>query len=239
MIPYMSEPETITLLYPYYQNGGMLNRHLSEWEGYKIKEKFKAIVVDDGSPTDPAINHLEGVDVGFPIELYRIKEDIPWNQDGARNLGMTHATGWCLISDMDHLLNAKNARKLAALTYDRAVHYVPNREKPDGSKYHHHPNTYFLTSDLYWLAGGYDESFRGYYGSDSVFKRQLNEISERQMLNVALTLYSREDIPDASTTNYGRKDSQYHILNNPELMERRKQMPGPIKPLNFEWERLL
>ena len=239
MIPYMSEPETITLLYPYYQNGGMLNRHLSEWEGYKIKEKFKAIVVDDGSPTDPAINHLEGVDVGFPIELYRIKEDIPWNQDGARNLGMTHATGWCLISDMDHLLNVTNARKLAALTYDRAVHYVPNREKPDGSKYHHHPNTYFLTSDLYWLAGGYDESFRGYYGSDSVFKRQLNEISERQMLNVALTLYSREDIPDASTTNYGRKDSQYHILNNPELMERRKQMPGPIEPLNFEWERLL
>ena len=239
MIPYTSEPETITLLYPYYQNGGMLNRHLSEWEGYKIKEKFKAIIVDDGSPTDPAINHLEGVDVGFPIELYRIKEDIPWNQDGARNLGMTHATGWCLISDMDHLLNVKNARKLAALTYDRAVHYVPNREKPDGSKYHHHPNTYFLTSDLYWLAGGYDESFRGYYGSDSVFKRQLNEISERQMLNVALTLYSREDIPDASTTNYGRKDSQYHILNNPELMERRKQMPGPIEPLNFEWERLL
>jgi len=59
------------------------------------------------------------------------------------------------------------------------------------------------------------------------------------MLGIALTLYSRDEVPDASTTNYGRKNSQYHILNNPELMERRKQMPGPIRPLNFEWERLL
>lgn len=234
-----SEPDTVTLVYAYYENGTMLDEHLREWSDYRLKKRFHAIIVDDGSSKDPAFDHLDGVDVGFPIELYRINEDIPWNQDGARNLGMTHANGWCLITDMDHLLNVKNAKKLVTRVYDPQVHYVPKREKADGSKHHLHPNSYFLTADTYWKAGGYDESFRGYYGSDSVFKRQLQQVSNREIFGVALTLYGQEVIPDASTTNYGRKNSVYHITNSPELMQRRKENPGPIPPLNFGWERLL
>lgn len=237
----MSEHKTITLVYAYYENGGMLDRHLQEWCDYRRKEYFRAIIVDDGSQEDPAIDHLRDVDVGFPIELYRINEDIPWNQDGARNLGMTHADGWCLITDMDHLLNVKNAKKLWSKSKDLNPNrfYVPKRELSDGSRYHVHPNTYILTRDMYWKAGGYDESFRGFYGSDSVFRRQLLATGRMQTHPVALSLFKRDSIPDASTTRYGRKGSIYHIANNQELMERRKQRPDPIPPLNFEWERLL
>jgi hypothetical protein len=217
----------------------MLDRHIEEWSEYRIKDKFRAIVVDDGSSKDPALDHLGGVDVGFPIELYRINVDIPWNQDGARNLGMHHADGWCLITDMDHLLNVKNAKKLATREVDQTLYYTLQRELQGGERYHPHPNTYFLTRDTYWKAGGYDESFRGYYGSDSVFQRQLEDTAETHKLPIALTLFKRDDIADASTTNYGRKNTEYHIANNPDLLLRRKTCPGPIPPLNFDWERLL
>lgn len=239
MTQFTHAPDTITLVYAYYENGGMLDRHLQEWSDYRLKGKFRAIIVDDGSSKDSAIDHLDGIDVGFPIELYRINEDIPWNQDGARNLGMTHTDGWCMITDMDHLLNVKNAKKLATREYDSESFYTFRRELQDGSKYHNHPNSYFLTRDMYWKAGGYDESFRGFYGSDSVFQHQLESITNPHRLPISLTLFSREDIPDASTTIYGRKDTEYHISRNPELLWRRKVKPGPIPPLNFEWERLL
>ena len=229
----------ITLVYAYYENGGMLDRQIKEWKKYKAKDRFKAIIVDDGSQNDPAESHLRGVDVGFDIELYRIDVDIPWNQDGARNLAMTHADGWCLITDMDHMLSVAEAKKLVKKTVDPNIHYTLQRIKPDGSDYHHHPNSYVLHREFYWKAGGYDESYRGYYGSDGVFKRQLQNVGDKKLLKVALTMFGRSDISDASTRNYGRKDTEYHIAQNPDLLARRESNAPPIEPLNFDWHRVL
>jgi len=231
--------DQITLVYAYYENGGMLDRQIKEWKKYNAKSKFKVIIVDDGSQNDPAESHLRNVNVGFDIELYRIDVDIPWNQDGARNLAMTHADGWCLITDMDHMLSANESKKLVKKTVNPNVYYTLQRVKSDGSEYHHHPNSYVLHRDLYWKAGGYDESYRGYYGSDGVFKRQLEKVGDKKLLKVALTMFGRSDIPDASTRNYGRKDTEYHIAQNPDLLARRESNAPPIEPLNFEWHRVL
>lgn len=227
-----------TLVMAYYENGGMLKRHFQEWQTYP-EFPFKIILVDDGSQKDPAINHIE--ECQFPLELYRIKKDIPWNQNGARNLGMTHAEGWCLITDMDHLLSKNQFEKLYKLKLSPDTHYVPGRHKADGTRYKKHPNSYIIHRDLYWLAGGYDETFSGYYGTDSTFRRQLAGVSKRIELGEQfyLTLYGRDVIKDASTRNYGRKGSEYSIVNNPELNKRKKAGALPIQPLNFPWERLL
>jgi len=40
--------------------------------------------------------------------------------------------------------------------------------------------------------------------------------------NFYLTVYGREVIPDASTTNYGRKGSEYQVSRNPVLRERKR-----------------
>lgn len=227
-----------TLVMAYYENGGMLERHFEEWSSYP-DVTFKIIIVDDGSQNDPAIDHVR--DCKFPFELYRIKTDIPWNQNGARNLGMTHSEGWCVVTDMDHLLTKSQFEKLRKLRLDKATHYVPGRRKANGERYKRHPNSYVLHKDLYWKAGGYDESFSGYYGTDSTFRRQLAAVSQRVELGELfyLTLYGRDIIPDASTRNYGRKGSEYQIGKNPELNTRKKEGPPPIPPLNFPWERLL
>jgi len=233
----------ITLVMAYYENGGMLDRHLFEWQTYpdEIKDCFQAIIVDDGSLKDPAINHF-CLDAQQPLSLslYRILKDIPWNQNGARNLGMTVSDGWCLITDMDHLLTADQAAILCRKKLQIDRFYVPLRKRAiTDEPYKRHPNSYLLTNKTYWAAGGYDESYAGYYGTDSTFRRRLSDKGKRIESNDwALTLFGREVIADASTTTYGRKGSAYHISNNPELNARKGLNPKPIPPLNFPWERV-
>ena len=138
--------DKFTLVMAYYENGEMLERHFQEWEQYP-GFPFKVILVDDGSQKDPAINHIKKTK--FPLELYRINKDIPWNQNGARNLGMTHADGWCVLTDMDHLLSQDQFEKLYKLNLDPNVHYIPSRRQIGGTIYKTHPNSYILYKDLY------------------------------------------------------------------------------------------
>ena len=133
---------------------------------------------------------------------------------------------------MDHLLAKNQFEKLYELNLNKNIHYVPGRQKADGSWYKRHPNSYIIHKDLYWKAGGYDESFSGHYGTDSTFRRQLARVSQRIELGEQfyLTLYGREVIEDASTRNYGRKGSEYSIGNNPELKDRVfTQLSGYVK----------
>jgi hypothetical protein len=230
----------ITLVYAYFENGSMLDRHLVEWNQYVNKDHYRAIIVDDCSKRDPAIDHLKDKEHPFPIELFRINTDIPWNQDGARNLAMTHARGWCLITDMDHMLSKESAQQLLEMELDINQTYRPARIKAkSGDTHHSHPNSYIIHRDNYWKIGGYDESYQGYYGTDGIFVRQVKKITGLTSIAVSLTLFSRSDIEDAATVDYGRHGSEYHISKNPTLMKRKKQKFNPIPPLNFEWEQLL
>jgi hypothetical protein len=232
----------ITLVYAYFENGPMLDLHLAEWSKYKDKDRWRAVIVDDCSKRDPAINHM--YDVGFPIELYRINNDIPWNQDGARNLAMTQSDGWCLMCDMDHLLPIDSAEFLESQVDKLASHrhYNLPRYRSDGTPIDKiPPNVMIIHNDLFWSIGGYDERFCGYYGSDVNFLSRLSLKSVRGIVlrKVGLTMYSGDEIEGATTTDYGRKNSEYHIRNNPEILRMLHENRRPIPPMNFEYERLL
>ncbi len=234
----------MTIVMAYYENAEMLNRHLLEWVQYpaRFKKNLRAIIVDDGSPKNPASQLMQQmIEVGFLVNLFRIKEDIPWNQNGARNLAMTHANGWCLLTDMDHLLSVDQLPALFSMRLKKAKHYMPLRRKAITlEQYKRHPNTYVLHRDAYWDIGGFDESYAGYYGTDSTFRKRLKQNSKLVKTDVfVMTLFGREVIADASTTVYGRKGTKYHVSKNQELNERKKRTPDPIQPLNFEWEQLL
>ena len=230
----------MTLVYAYYENGKMLDYQLDSWDRYNNKDKFKIIIVDDGSVKDPAENHLKDVDVGIDIELYKIHEDIPWNQDGARNLGMTRVEGWCLMTDIDHVLTYDNADKILNYDYDKQfyytlgekeVHYILNVKtilnRPP------HPNTYIIHKDTFWKTGGYNENYRGYYGTDVFFSNDLKLISKHKHLDFAhLFEIGINVISDSCTQNYGRQGSEYCINNA------KGYMTGFKGPLNFKWTRV-
>lgn len=232
----------LTICMPYYENAGILREHQRIWAQYpeRIRRKMTVVIADDGSPSDHAADNVHDSDID--IRVYRIGVNIPWNQCGARNLAMSVAPeGWILVTDIDHVLMPDQAEAFVSSKVREGSYYVPGRTRmPKGEKYKSHPNSYYLTKDMYWQAGGCDEDFAGSYGSDSTFRRALTLVGTRvEWPNRTLMLYGRDVIPDASTTEWGRKDTAYHSANRPEL--RAKKLSGPYKaenPLRFPWERV-
>jgi hypothetical protein len=230
----------VNLIYAYYENGKMLDRQVEEWSKYsdEVKSKLEIHLVDDGSPNDPALPHLKPV--GFPIHLYRVKENLVWNQTGARNLAMHNASnGWCLMMDMDCILTAKEAKKLLAMPTKDSCFYMPQAVDYQGNKDRQHPNVILVQKSVFWESGGYDEDFQGFYGSDSVFKRALALVARRvDTKDFKICRVSRDDIEDASTREWGRKGTEYHSMLNPYLLKKRKTVYKAENPLRFEWEKV-
>jgi hypothetical protein len=203
----------ITLCLPYYLNKSMLERQFRAMEGLPktLRDQLGMVVVDDGSPSDPA----EGRDIGLPLSIYRIDVDIRWNQDAARNIAVHHArTQWLLLTDIDHLvpwetwhalLVTKKLSKEHVYRFSRAT--LDNDDPPRLSPYKPHPNSWLMTKAMYDHIGGMDERFAGHYGTDSEFRDRINSRVKTAvvMLPEVLWRVPRTTIPDASTTTYTRK----------------------------------
>jgi hypothetical protein len=73
---------------------------LQRYERYSpdLLDRIQFVIVDDGSPLPYRIPKLN-----LNICWLKITDDIPWNQSGARNLGITCApSDKVLMTDLDH-----------------------------------------------------------------------------------------------------------------------------------------
>jgi hypothetical protein len=229
----------------YYENAKMLRLQMHEWAMYRPAEKasLKIVIVDDGSPQHPAVDVIKNYECGIPIELYRVIPNIPWNQDGARNLAMQNVTTpWVLMTDMDHMLSRSQVGAFLNLVDKQARpgnYYMPQRVDFDGRANYEHANSYVFNHQDFWKVGGYDEDFAGVYGSDGNFRKCARaRLKEVKVNSFHLTRWTRDAISDASTNEWGRKDSYYHRSNFP-VLEAKNKGPAyrPVNPVRFEWKR--
>jgi len=240
----------ITVTMPYYDSPQMLAEHLKQWRHYPypITDNVKAVIVDDGSPNYPAIDVFRKEALpDFPVELYRIKENIPWNHGGARNLAFTHIKdGWVVSTDMDHVMPVLSALELLRAALDPGTVYYPERyaQRPEigAEKIHTHIDSFILTPQMYWRIGGFDESLSGFWnGCPRPFRRAVRKRAKTADLpGVFLLRYGADIVKDASVTKWGREGSEYDIKNNPAMSKRQKEAMRnyqPEKPLRFTWER--
>lgn len=195
---------TISLLVPYYRNPETLKFQLKNWKSYgrDITKNLKIIIVDDGSPepltlTEEDKEHLD-------ISLYRIKENIPWNISGAKNLLVDRCeTDWFIIHDMDHYMRAKQMWKLFSLEYDREMIYHLTRMTHTGKTGKQSIITMFMNRTLFYRLGGYDEDFAGVRANlDQEF---LDRAMARQAPIVWATnivVHSCQHIEDSCTTDW-------------------------------------
>lgn len=262
---------TVTLILPYYRNPHMLRRQLEEVTRYPAP--VHTVIVDDGSP-DPALEIVreyarKGMSgealplVGVSLTgVYRIKQDVPWNRGGARNLGARVAqTDWIIQADIDHVLPADVVQDLLAFAPpdDKHAYRFPRyrvgaaddtRKKDkikngldDSEKFgriHPHVDSYLISRKRYWKVGGYDEDFSGHLGGGNEFLRRLERKTGKiKMLPdpICLHVHTRDSVPDAS---------DLHLSRDPEPgrkiwadKQRRGQIDGPKDWLRFDWERVL
>jgi hypothetical protein len=203
----------VTIVLAYYENPTMLQRQYAHLRALppRFQERLRLIVVDDGSPDNPATPPDPPLWWFGGFELHRMMVDVPWNQDACRNLAMTRVRGWpaawALLTDMDHLPSERALTVALDSQLDPARVYRFSRvSEPDLTPYHPHPNSWLLTRDLYDRAGGYDERWAGVYGTDGGFSKQLIAVAGPPvLLDAPLIRVPREVTPDASTTRYERR----------------------------------
>lgn len=234
----------ITLVYPYYENPTMLRKQLETWALYI--DFVKIIVVDDGSQENPALNQMWFQHTN--LQLYRVLPNIPWNQDGARNLAMKHATTeWAYMTDMDRLVPIDQMEAITEFAEKHSTprhYYMFNQRAARDGVYLNatHPNSFLMRVEDFWSMGGYDEDFAGAYGSDGNFRRcaQADGLVERKVMSLYTIKYTGADIEDSRTREWGRKGSAFHVGLKPELL---RKVHGPaykaVNPIRFEWERIL
>jgi len=232
---------------PYYEAPEMLKRHLSYWHKYpkSVLDRVRVVIVDDGSPNVPAEDILKETALpGFPISLYRIKENIPWNHGGARNLGMhvIDRQEWVVGTDIDLVLTADNVIRLLSKNVEKEHGYRFTRKKilADGSleTIKVHRESFLMTSERFWMIGGFDEDFSGYWNGP--FIPFFNRISMPIFEDVFLLCHS--GVLDSTVREWGRGYSKWDIKSNPELLAKRDKISRrqkPKNPLRFTWEQVL
>jgi hypothetical protein len=197
----------VTLVLAYYRNPGMLRRQYDLLRALPadLRARVGLVVVDDGSPVDPA--RPPDPPLGLrAFSLLRMLVDVPWNQDACRNLAMTQVEGWALLTDVDHLVPEATWREVVLGKLDPATaHRFSRVSEPELAPYKPHPNTWLLTRELYDLAGGYDERFAGVYGTDGKFAKQVAAVAPVLQLKHVVVRVPREVTPDASTTTLDRR----------------------------------
>lgn len=233
----MIKARDLTIVCPYYRNRGMLAeqyRHFSSLPS-EFRERLRLIIVDDCSP-EPAMMAR----IGFALSIFRIEVDVRWNQDAARNIGMKHArTDWCVMIDIDHLISWEALHTMIFGYAEPGAVYRFRRKnsKGDGGKeYKPHPNTWFLERSMFERAGGYDERFAGWYGTDADFAERLIVAANGQVrwIEAPIVRYSRDVIPDASTPlEFGRKSDLDR--ENIRRIKAERMLQVPWKPLRYQF----
>jgi hypothetical protein len=240
----------LTVVLPYYENPGMLQEHERSWATFpaKVRDHLQAIVVDDCSPTRPAV--LSPVTSLASVRLFRILEKRRWNWLACRNLGVSQAaTDWVLLTDIDHLLPVETVEYLQGTKLDPMKVYRLSRvdaPRPlpyalsDCASYKIHPNTWLMTRAMFDRIGGYDERLSGCYGTDGEFRDRVNIHARAVVILTQVHIrYPREIIADASTVGFTRKNDEQ---NDKDLIARRierDKISGwrPLR-LSFPWERV-
>jgi glycosyltransferase involved in cell wall biosynthesis len=138
---------------------------LQTYAGYSrdVLDRTQFIIVDDGSPIEVKIPD----DLDLNLLVLRITEDIPWNQPGARNLGMVYArSDKVLITDIDHEVPEATFRRVLGMRDPGRTMYKIHRRTHEGAPERAHPNTFVLSRARFLRLYGYDEELCGHWGSD-------------------------------------------------------------------------
>ncbi len=236
---------TVRIIMPYYENPKMLERQVENWNLYsgEVRDAVRIILIDDGSQKYPALDIFKHCKL--PKRLYRITEDIPWNQHGARNLGAHVACKreenfWLFMSDMDILLTAETAYDLFSRELDPKHYYTMERAfLPDLTRRKYHCNTFLVKHSMYWAVNGYDEDYCGTYGGDGPFLRQLGNLAPRRHLDDVLLYGVERDVVADANTDLPRKVGYFGDEYRRRFDAKRKKGDERSKNvLRFGWEKV-
>lgn len=246
----------VTLAMAVYGQPKMLGVWFDTLRSYseEMLAQMELVIVDDhGSP--PAVVP-EDIRALLPVKLFRVLDNIAWNQPGARNLALEHMdTDLVLFVDPDMVFELEMMQKMLdsgfALTEGRVIRFMLKHRgghaagKLDPSS----PNTWFLHVSDFLKVGAYDEDFAGAKGWSDV---QLLDVMKanfkiRHDPELFAQFYGVEEISDAMVSSLDRETRTNKHKRLLKVKESR-MMGGWLKwtrqhcnreRLRFRWEQVL
>ncbi len=162
----------LTLITHVYNAQQPVARQLALWQQFSpaLRARLKFLVIDDHSDVPLQIDKA-----GLDLRLVRVDDDIDWNMPGCRNLAATLAqTEWMLFFDIDNVASEASLLKIAnALPQldNKRLHVF--RRTENGADVEPHINSFLISRQGFFKAGGYDEDFCGHYGFEDVLFRMM------------------------------------------------------------------
>jgi glycosyltransferase involved in cell wall biosynthesis len=241
----------INVCLTYYNQGKALQKHIESWQTYpdEVLKHLRFVIIDDGSREDPALVNIHDTYGHAPskalnIEIYKIREDIPWNIGGARNLAFAVSKGkWLFQLDMDTILPKESAIELVSFAQNTAkeniIYKFRQNHIDEQSQDDTHPGLMFLTKETFWLTGGHDEDFCGSYGGTDVhIYYKFEEVIEGYKYEENVEVYEKVRVlrlPIGEVNGLERNP-----MKNMALCDERRALKNWSKGiLRFHWDKVL
>lgn len=212
--------------------------------------QMELMIVDDcGSPPATIPDDITQL---LKCRLFRVTQDIAWNQPGARNLALEQCkTDRILFVDPDMVFPAPMMDRLlaagAVLEKSHVIRFMLKHRsngKLDGSS----PNTWFCHVSDFLHVGGYDEDYAGNKGwSDVQLLDVMSSVFKIQhRADLFADFYNVEEIPDAMVTTLERSHGPNRKIRLKKVAWSRRHggwkafvKKGGRPRIRFEWERKL
>jgi len=201
-----------------------------------LLDRVQFVVIDDASPIPVEIPP----DIEINLLLLRINDDIPWNQPGARNLGVVYSrSDKVLITDLDHEIPENTLHYVLQMRNPGRTMYKIRRLDEKNNPIRPHPNTFVLSRARFLRYYGYDEDFCGHYGfDDSIFRRWQRNHGTRFRYLPACCHTRRRPM-----SKIGGHSLVRDLTHNRELAKKKKEIWKEYGPeaghsrrfLNFSW----
>ncbi|MEZ4791977.1 MAG: DUF5672 family protein [Gelidibacter sp.] len=204
-----------------------------------ILKQIHFVFVDDHSPIQIEIPE----DINLNYTLLRIKDDIKWNQAGARNLGVTYAkSDKIILTDLDIIFPENLLDSL--LHFEIPMDSVFKFTTISGlKKVESHFNVFFTTIETFMKSKGVDEEFSGKYGYEDVFFYFLQKAlgTKFYVYNYSNIVHREHKNSEVRKHNDLVRDLDENKTLNDKKMELIKSSTNPLEArstlfLNFEWE---
>lgn len=240
-MPYCTLPRLSCIMPLYFNQGDVCHFHdlLMRYNDCPaaVRQYLQFVLVDDCSAEQITIPPQ----INLNIKLYRILDDIPWNQSGAKNLGITMSpTSKILSTDVDHYIPPELLGTLLEIPTPCRQIFVFERETEYGEKIKSHKNTFFTSKSTFFESLGYDEQFCGNYGQDDNMFLLL-----QQYMGVRVMPFDRQ-----YSVKYLEYGGKHHSLKrdgavNRKLFETYREVLRSTKDpllchsrlfLNFKWQ---
>ena len=235
----MSQAPNLSIISHFYNEHEWVNKQIAHWQQInpQFRDFFEFILVDDFSDEKYKLPKTD-----LNIRLFRVTDDIPWNQGGARNLATFHATGSvALFADIDQHIKIEFLERLCVSVPNiqrNMIHFFKSNPPliniQNGETLIHHPNSFFVNLKDFKTLVHYDEDFVGHYGFEDVFLLRAWE-----KLGGKVTLVN-EDV--SSQLPFGTLSLNRDIKTNEALIQKKVffedcKMSNSI--LRFSWEEVL